>query len=148
MHAAEKLGSRTTGSRAGGCFAQVTLKVAHTSGGKFEFWPVFLDVGPRWFGLLCAGMGYGSQYHRGMALAGSPRLFSTPFSYYTHPCGKRVVRARARALLAARPWPVYRAPRIPDFVLLDRSKSHEISMLTPIRVHGARNYAAGFRRAG
>lgn len=79
-------------------------------------------VGPRRLGLLCAGMGCGNQYHRGMAPAGSPRaaLFR-PFPYYSRPrasgiiCGTGIGRAR----------------RICELVPLDRPKSHEISMRNP-----------------
>lgn len=51
---------------------------------------VCMCASPRRFGLLCAGMGCGSQYHRGMAPAGSPPLFSTL---------SRIIRVRASGII-------------------------------------------------
>lgn len=64
----------------GGCFAQVTLKVAHTPVGNLNFGQFSSTSWPKVVGgsvLVLAGIGYGSQYHRGMAPVGPSRLFST-----------------------------------------------------------------------
>ena len=76
-----------------GCFPQVVLKVARIPMGNLNFGRssshirirvcvmytrAYGYVGPRRLGLLCAEMGCGSQYHRGMTPAGSTPYRSFP----------------------------------------------------------------------
>lgn len=121
-----------------GCFPQVVLKVARIPMGNLNFGRssthvrtdicvrvcgrTCIYVGPRRFGLLCAGMGCGSQYHRGMTPAGSPRaaLFH-PFPYYSRPRASSIICGAG----------IGRARHISELVPLDRLKSHEISMRNP-----------------
>jgi len=76
-----------------GCFPQVVFKVARIPMGNLNFGRssshiricvcvmytrAYGYVGPRRLDLLCAGMGCGSQYHRGMTPAGSTPYRSFP----------------------------------------------------------------------
>lgn len=56
------------------------LKVAHTPVGNLNFGQFSSASRPKVVGSVLprlAGIGYGSQYHRGMAPVGPSRLFST-----------------------------------------------------------------------
>lgn len=102
---------------------KLRLKLRHTSGGKFEFWPVFLERRPkrRLFGPPTRRNGLWEPISSGYDSLGIASALFHPFLCYTHPLSERD-RARAG------PW-----TPVSDFVLLDRPKSHEISMVTPIR---------------